>query len=305
MIINCPLPAVLTRINPSDCPFKIDQLSRLIFQRRQAIPPFSSLADIQDVDNWRNLLLSDNNDRVVLSPIFANATIPESAALTTGGNDNTTFNGIRQYNGEGSITVTGTFYNLTPKAKFQLMNLSQESLSSALGVSNLTVYMVNRSSEFVTDMTGTHDVPTGWRGFPIYNFRISSVGSAGFNAPNTHGFSFDMMADWDNMATMVKPDFDPLADLVQPSDVALVATVSPSTLSIAAGGSFTFSVSIAGGVPPFAKQWKKSGVNIAGAVGNSYTKTGAVSGDAAVYTCEVTDAAGVIDMSTTGTLTVT
>jgi hypothetical protein len=226
MIISCPLPAALRPINIADCPFKIDQLVRMVFQRRQptatdADAPFATLADIQTLAGWNDFLAATDNTKMVLSPIFANATIPNSEALTTGGNDNTTFNGIRQYNGEGAVTVNGTFYNMASKTKEDLMYLPQESLASIIGVSNLTVYLVNRDGQIIADtypgtpVGGPPPVaPTLYRGIPIYNFRISSVGSAGFNAPNTHQFSFDLPADWDTRIVSIKPTFDPLVDLV-------------------------------------------------------------------------------------------
>src|SRR5207344_778822 len=57
------------------------------------------------------------------------------------------------------------------------------------------------------------------------------------------------------------------------------------------GGTVTFSVS-SGGSAPFTYQWRKDGVNIAGATAASYAISSAKTTDAGVYTVLVANAAG-------------
>lgn len=217
MILNCPLPLALTPIAAQLCAFKFDQIVRLAFQRRQpnSAPPFETLADIQNIENWDALKIAAGNTKVTLSPIFTGLVIPQSEALITGGGDNSTFRGIREYNGENAITVTGQFKNLAPAIKRQLDLYSQESIASATGVSNLTIYMINHNGNiFPRNPVGAGEVATTqYFGVPVYNFRISSPGSEGFNAPNINGFSFDLDANWADYITAIAPAFDPLTDL--------------------------------------------------------------------------------------------
>lgn len=218
MILNCPLPAALTVIPQPTCPFKFDQIVRIAFQRRQPTdaPPFESLADLQDVDTWTAFKAASGSTKIVLSPIFAGFTIPQSEGLTTGGNDNTTFNGIREYNGEGAVTAVGVFKNLPPATRRALDLLAQESLAGSTGISNLTVYFFNKDGYIfcINPTTGNPEVATtDYKGIPAYNYRVSSTGSEGFNAPNTNGFSMDFQDGWDRYLVSVKPAFDPLTEI--------------------------------------------------------------------------------------------
>lgn len=215
MILNCPLPTALKSISQVACPFKFDQIARLGFQRRQSAAPFGTLADIQTLENWQTLTAATDNTKIVMSPIISGLVIPKSEGLFTGGNDNSTFNGIADYNGEGAVTVTGTLKNIPPVIMREMELLTQESLSSAIGISNLTIYMFNRSGYGFqrNPLDGAGAATTTYFGFPVYNFRISSPGSEGFNAPNVNDISFQLPADWYRELSSVKPSFDPLADL--------------------------------------------------------------------------------------------
>lgn len=217
MILDCPLPAALKAITQPTCPFKFDQIVRMALQRRQptATPPFATLVDIQTLANWTTLKAAVASTKVVVTPIFAGLVIPASEALTSGGGDNSTFAGIREYNGENFVTVTGSFKNLPPISKRDMDYLSQESLAGSTGVSNLTAYFFNRSgySFQVNPVDAGGVATTTYFGVPIYNFRVSSPGSEGYNAPNINTFSFDLNSDWADYLSSVNLAFDPLTEI--------------------------------------------------------------------------------------------
>ena len=214
MVLNCPLPTSLTAIPQPTCPFRFDQIVRILFQRRQAAVPFPTLADIQTLGDWTTFKSAADSTKVTCSPIFSSLVIPPSEGLTTGGNDNTTFAGIREYNGEGAVTVTGSFKNLPPATKRILDTLSQESLAGSTGISNLSIFMVNRDGYiYAVNPAPAEVATTEYWGVPAFNFRVSSPGSEGFNAPNINNFSFDLPENWANYLASVKPTFDPLTAL--------------------------------------------------------------------------------------------
>lgn len=216
MIIECPLPAALKAIPLQSCPFNFDQIVRMFLQRRQPsdTPPFAALADIQTLLDWTTLKAAVDSTKVVTTPVFTGLVIPQSEPLKSGGNDNDTFAGIPEYNGEGTVTVTGNFKKLAPASKRAMDYLSQESLASAVGLTNLTAYLVNRDGYiFAVNPAPGEVASTNYFGIPIFNFRVGSVGSEGLNAANRNGFSFDLMPNWADYLVSIKPAFDPLADL--------------------------------------------------------------------------------------------
>ena len=78
-----------------------------------------------------------------------------------------------------------------------------------------------------------------------------------------------------------------------------VGSVAPASQTNLWGSTATFTVPTAG---PATYQWKKNGVNIAGANGSSLTLANITTTDAGTYTCGITNGTGVL--SSTGVLTV-
>ena len=73
-------------------------------------------------------------------------------------------------------------------------------------------------------------------------------------------------------------------------------TTQPQSQTKAVGTSVTFSV-VASGTAPLSYQWKKNTVNISGATSSSYTIASVQTGDAATYTCYVSNSCGNVTSS--------
>lgn len=203
-LITCPLPAALTTIPASSCPVKFDQVVKMAFQR-SGQTSFADLTALQTLATWTPLLAAVNSTKVIVTPYFASLSFPPSEAQEEGGNDNTTVNGIPVYKGEGFVQITGVFEGLT-KAQYQaLKKLTQESFNLS-GGTNLTVFFFNRFGQILHDMNGAEP-----RGFALYNFRMATVGSEGYNANNKYNFSMQLSGEWDDNATLTQPtDFSAL-----------------------------------------------------------------------------------------------
>lgn len=207
MNITCPLPAALTAIPASTCPFIFGQIVRIAFQQRQTESTFTDLTDFQDKDTWTTLKAASDATKIVMSPVFAGFTIPSSEALTQGGNDNSTLNGMPEYYGEGFVQPTGIFKNLQPAAKKAMLDMVQFSLMNAAGASNLTWYLFNKDNyAFYIDNGGIF-------GAEVYNYRVGSAGGEGLNSPNQTPFSGTMGGEWDNNLKSVKMPFNVLTEL--------------------------------------------------------------------------------------------
>ena len=99
-----------------------------------------------------------------------------------------------------------------------------------------------------------------------------------------------------NAAGSVESDAAQLSVTAPPDDISAKAklivqlppevTRHPASQTINPGKSVTFSVS-ASGTPPLSFQWKKDGIDIAGATADNFTIASAQKDDEGVYTCEV------------------
>ncbi len=201
MDIICPKPTALTPIPANGCGMKFDQIVRLGLQRTQDTPSFNGTTDlITDEATWDTLAAAVDSTKIVTTPIFADLVIPPSEGAEEGGNDNSTVGGVPQYLGENPVKVTGVFRNLTSACKLQLDKLAAESLASA-GVPQISIYAFNRIGRLISK---------GDSGIPIYNFRLSTIGSEGYQQDNKIHFSFYLPADWDKDVVMTELDFNPL-----------------------------------------------------------------------------------------------
>jgi hypothetical protein len=207
MEVVCPLPAALTDIPWFNCGVQFDQIVSLAFQLPgYTFPTLSGAGGIAEEASWLPLLDATDDTKVVITPNFGGGLIiPPSEGNFEGGNDNTTYGGVRLYKGEQSVVATGRFINLPSAVREALRTFSQFSLAS-IGVSNLGVYMFTRMNLNKIIAINKDDE---FRSIPIYNFRISSLGTEGLGAPNVTNFSFDLLPDWDEGVELITPNFVP------------------------------------------------------------------------------------------------
>ncbi|WP_198579870.1 immunoglobulin domain-containing protein, partial [Klebsiella variicola] len=82
------------------------------------------------------------------------------------------------------------------------------------------------------------------------------------------------------------------------------ATDLPASQTVAAGSALTMGVVVQGGTAPYTYAWKKGTSTVSGQTSATFTKASAVSGDAGVYSCVVTDADGTVITSSDCTVTI-
>jgi hypothetical protein len=213
MDLVCPPPAALASMPAnSQCPFTFNQIIRLAVQRFQGPDnPFDATNPITKKASWTALTTAPDSKKLVFTPIFAGLVIPESEAKVEGGGDNSTPFGIEQYVGENPVKVAFKWRNLIPAIVNVLRTYVQESIPT-IGVYALTVYMITKDGLIVAvELKNANVVQNA--GIPVFNFRVSSTGSEGLNAPNTNSGGFSMPDNWDANIVMIKPeDFNPLTD---------------------------------------------------------------------------------------------
>lgn len=206
----CPLGVLPNQIDLT-CAVDLDQIVKIAFQKPQASAPFDATDPIGDVDSWTAQLSADTDAKIVLSPALANVVINASEGAYVGENSNESVNGLGYYLGENNVRVTGEIHSASQDVIDALSELSCFS-DVSLGSSKLTVYMFVRRIKGVSKVVAKSTAVAGeYKGFEVFNFRVSSVGSEGYQTKSKYMFSFDMQPDeWAGME-LVTVAFNPLA----------------------------------------------------------------------------------------------
>jgi hypothetical protein len=217
---DCESLSVLPNLIDVTCPTDFDQVTRIAFQLDQATAPFTALAPITDIDSWVDLATASDDTKIVFSPATANVVIPSSEANYMGENSNESVNGLGYLLGENNVRVTGQFHSISQEAATAMEALSCYS-DVALGKSNLRAYLMLRRVRGKAGVIAEKLDTDEYGGIEIFNFRISSVGSEGYQAKNTYNFAFDIQPD-------ALAQIEKLSVTWNPLGLANVAT-SPST----------------------------------------------------------------------------
>lgn len=211
MGLICSCETVLPNLVDVSCPQDLDQVVKIAFQLKQASAPFDSTDAINEANSWNTLLAASDATKIVLSPALANVVIPSSEGNFTAEDSNESVNGVGYYLGENIVKITGEIHSPSQAVIDALDALSCYS-DASLGSSKLMAYLFLRRIKGIsrvvakgTSVAGEH------QGFEIFNFRVSSLASEGYNSKTKYMFSFTMQPDeWKDME-VVNLDFNPLA----------------------------------------------------------------------------------------------
>lgn len=201
---------ILPNLIDNSCPTDFDQVTRIAFQLSQPTASFSTLEPITDVDSWVALATAVDDSKIVFSPATANVVIPPSEANFMGENSNESVNGVGYLLGENNITITGAFHSISQESATAMEKLSCYS-DAAFGSSRLTAYLMTRRVRGRAGVIATKLDTDEYVGIEIFNFRISSVGSEGYQSKNVYNFSFTIQPDSLAQIEKVSLAFNPLA----------------------------------------------------------------------------------------------
>lgn len=204
MNCTCPLPASLTAIVAQACGIDLGQIQKLAFQRTQATPSFTE-ATILLLATWQALTAANDNTKIVITPFVGGDPIIEAGeAITSGGGDNSTLNGVEEITGVNPSVFSQTFNSLVPSTEKQLKALMCEK--------NLTVYFFLEGGRIVAkEITGT---PNNATGLPVQSLFVSDRNNSGFGTKDTNSFRFSLLKGWSEDIRVYTPtDFNPLLDL--------------------------------------------------------------------------------------------
>ena len=211
MALICTCESTLPTQIDVTCPQDLDQIVKLAFQTKQDTVPFNATTSTIDaVDSWNTLLAVSDSTKIVLSPAAANTVITASEASRSGENSNESVNGLGYYLGEDNVRVTGEFHSIPQTVADALSELSCYS-DPTLGSSNLTVFPFLRRIQGTSRVMAKNGAAAGeYKGFEIFNWRISSPDNQGYNTKTKYMWSFDMQPDEFKDFAVVVLGFNPL-----------------------------------------------------------------------------------------------
>lgn len=198
---NCPNPTSLTDISASNCPFHLGQIQGIIPQRRG--DKFDAVNTIDVLASWTTKLGAVDNTKVVKMPIISgNPIITPGGAITSGGGDNSTLNGIEEVNGTNPSVFTAEFRGLTPAQATEIKLLNCEK--------QLAMYFIVEADKFLVKDLGAGE----YGPIPIDAFHLDDRMNEGFGTQDKHMVRFSLKAGWESDVVLVSAtDFSPLNDL--------------------------------------------------------------------------------------------
>jgi hypothetical protein len=196
-LIFCPKPAYLGDVPDQDCPVKFDQIQRIMFTRLSASPHFTESNIITEA-SWTPRMIATDDTKIIGTPKFSGMVLPDSEPIQSGGNDNTTINGMPSLDGLPFIQANTMIKNMNAAAAKALRLLAPESAIQP-GETDLGAYFINRFGEIIYRKVGSDALP-----FPVYNVIVTDVSSEGLNAPNVHRMFFALEPGWSQDFEMKK-----------------------------------------------------------------------------------------------------
>jgi hypothetical protein len=209
MLFNCPPPANLSAITPTNCPIKFGQIQKLAFGRLNPTEPRfdATTSQITAQAIWTALVAASDDSKLVISPYVSGFSIPPTEPVKQGGNDNTTINGLSELMGGQMVLVPFMLKNVSAETAKTLRAIATETMLQP-GETNIGAYFLAEGNNVIYDAGGETDK---FLPFPIYNLFIPDVASEGYNTNNTYNCSFEMPFGWSEYFKVVKADFNPRA----------------------------------------------------------------------------------------------
>lgn len=211
----CPDDGIMQEIETTDCPFDLKQIQRLAFATRgkviwdsgtgggagDGVPQLNSQVDT--LADWQLRLSAVDNTKIIVTPLIGGDPIIEAGeAITEGGGDNSTLNGVEDVTGTNPSKFSCTFKSIAPVTEVGMKKVKCKTAE---------VYFFNENGDIICrKIEGT----THHRGFIMQSYFFSDRGNAGFGTKDKHMLSFSLPSGWSEDLVIVKPaDFNPLYDL--------------------------------------------------------------------------------------------
>jgi len=217
MNCNCPTSGILGDIPSSTCPFDLKQIQKIIIAVQgkviwdSAIGDGTGLDGVPQVDSqldtladWEALRTAVDETKVIITPFIGGDPIIEAGeAITEGGGDNSSLNGVEEVIGVNPSKFSCTFKSLTP---------AQEKALKAPKCEAVEVYFVTEAAKIVANKID--DVTTLHNGIKVQSYFFGDRSNEGYATKDKNTMSFSLPEGWSENIVLVSPiDFNPLYDL--------------------------------------------------------------------------------------------
>lgn len=205
MDCNCPNPDSLTTITPEDCGVNLTQIQKIAFQREGTLFDTGATipTDIKELADWQTLIAAVDDTKIVVTPFIGGDPVIEAGeAITNGGGDNSTLNGIAEVDGANPSAFSCIFKSLSSLVESQLKSLVCEKA--------LTAYLFLQGGK-IAAVQITVDV--AYKGFKAESLFVGDRSNAGFSTSDAVAMSFSLPQGWSDSLVIIEPNFNPLTDL--------------------------------------------------------------------------------------------
>lgn len=203
---TCPKATSLTTITETGCGIDLGQIQRLAFQRIGfQFDDTDDATNILKKASWDALKIADDDTKIVITPMIGGDPIIEPGdAITSGGGDNSTLDGVEEVTGVNPGSFSCVFKSMAPANEREMKNLICEG--------RMRVYFFLQGGKIACweIVPGTEG---DYRGFNADNVFLGDRNNAGFGTKDTNAFSFQLPAGYSNNLVILTPEFNPLTDI--------------------------------------------------------------------------------------------
>lgn len=216
MFCSCPAASAINSIPIENCPERIGQIQKVVFQRVFSSAGVKNSLTIASANpnllaTWTTLLAATNSTKVVQSPFLSNPVFEPGAARRYGGG-NATIGGIETIVGREPTSFTAAFLNTSQKSIKALKALMCE----GDGAYNLGVYLIDEFGRII-GISNNITTPTIFYPIPAASLFLSDKKLGGIEEPDMNMMEVNLYPNWsDNIHIVTPTDFDALTALVTP-----------------------------------------------------------------------------------------
>lgn len=202
MDCNCPAPTALTDIGLLTCGIDMNQIQRMAFQRIGTTFD-GTLSNILELADWQALMTAVDDTKIVVTPLIGGDPVIEAGeAITNGGGDNSTLNGVEEVEGVNPSAFSCFFKSLPSDV--------EKAMKALICEKNLRVFYFLQGGKIACQEVTAPE----YEGFLLSGQPfISDRNNAGFGTKDTVNMSFSMAEGWSNDLAILSPNFNPLTDL--------------------------------------------------------------------------------------------